>query len=297
MAAVLGVDMNFSPEELKKALVQQQNEINDYAIYSTLAIKDKQNRKIFNKIANEEKTHYEFWVKITNKEIKPQRVLVLWYLLLVKIFGTSFALKTLEKREEKAKEFYKELFDVYPESRKIYQQENEHEFELIDMLNDKKLVYAGAIVLGMNDALVELTGTLSGIAFAFEKSLVVGLTGLIMGIAASLSMAGSAYLEAKENPSEVIKPLTYSLYTGVSYILTTAILVAPFFIFETMAYSLIVMFACAFIAIISYNFYVSVAKDLNFSKRVLQMSAITFGVALISFLIGYLVKAYLGIEI
>jgi VIT1/CCC1 family predicted Fe2+/Mn2+ transporter len=297
MAAVLGVDMNFSPEELKKALVQQQNEINDYAIYSTLAIKDKQNRKIFNKIANEEKTHYEFWVKITNKEIKPQRVLVLWYLLLVKIFGTSFALKTLEKREEKAKEFYKELFDVYPESRKIYQQENEHEFELIDMLNDKKLVYAGAIVLGMNDALVELTGTLSGIAFAFEKSLVVGLTGLIMGIAASLSMAGSAYLEAKENPSEVIKPLTYSLYTGVSYILTTAILVAPFFIFETMAYSLIVMFACAFIAIISYNFYVSVAKDLNFSKRVLQMSTITFGVALISFLIGYLVKAYLGIEI
>lgn len=297
MAAVLGVDMNFSPEELKKALVQQQNEINDYAIYSTLAIKDKQNRKIFNKIANEEKTHYEFWVKITNKEIKPQRVLVLWYLLLVKIFGTSFALKTLEKREEKAKEFYKELFDVYPESRKIYQQENEHEFELIDMLNDKKLVYAGAIVLGMNDALVELAGTLSGIAFAFEKSLVVGLTGLIMGIAASLSMAGSAYLEAKENPSEVIKPLTYSLYTGVSYILTTAILVAPFFIFETMAYSLIVMFACAFIAIISYNFYVSVAKDLNFSKRVLQMSTITFGVALISFLIGYLVKAYLGIEI
>ncbi len=297
MAAVLGVDMNFSPEELKKALIQQQNEINDYAIYSTLAIKDKQNRKIFNKIANEEKTHYEFWVKITNKEIKPQRVLVLWYLLLVKIFGTSFALKTLEKREEKAKEFYKELFDVYPESRKIYQQENEHEFELIDMLNDKKLVYAGAIVLGMNDALVELTGTLSGIAFAFEKSLVVGLTGLIMGIAASLSMAGSAYLEAKENPSEVIKPLTYSLYTGVSYILTTAILVAPFFIFETMAYSLIVMFACAFIAIISYNFYVSVAKDLNFSKRVLQMSTITFGVALISFLIGYLVKAYLGIEI
>jgi VIT1/CCC1 family predicted Fe2+/Mn2+ transporter len=297
MAAVLGVDMNFSPEEFKKALIQQQNEINDYAIYSTLAIKDKQNRKIFNKIANEEKTHYEFWVKITNKEIKPQRVLVLWYLLLVKIFGTSFALKTLEKREEKAKEFYKELFDVYPESRKIYQQENEHEFELIDMLNDKKLVYAGAIVLGMNDALVELTGTLSGIAFAFEKSLVVGLTGLIMGIAASLSMAGSAYLEAKENPSEVIKPLTYSLYTGVSYILTTAILVAPFFIFETMAYSLIVMFACAFIAIISYNFYVSVAKDLNFSKRVLQMSTITFGVALISFLIGYLVKAYLGIEI
>jgi VIT1/CCC1 family predicted Fe2+/Mn2+ transporter len=236
-------------------------------------------------------------VRITNRQIKAQKLVVWWYIFLVKIFGTSFALKSLEKRESGAEEFYKELFEIYPESKKIYKQEVQHEFELIDMLNDKKLLYAGAIVLGMNDALVELTGTLSGIALAFDKSLTVGLTGLIMGIAASLSMAGSAYFEAKENPSEEINPLVYSLYTGVSYILTTTILVMPFFIFEVMSYSLIMMFISAFLAIISYNFYISVAKDLSFSKRVIQMSAITFGVALISFGIGYVVKFYFGIEI
>ena len=215
----------------------------------------------------------------------------------MKVFGTSFALKSLERRENGAEEFYKELFEIYPESKKIYEQETQHELELIDMLNDKKLLYAGAIVLGMNDALVELTGTLSGIAFAFDKTLVVGLTGLIMGIAASLSMAGSAYFESKENQSEDINPLVYSLYTGVSYILTTTILVVPFFIFETMIYSLSTMFISAFLAIISYNFYISVAKDLSFSKRVIQMSIITFGVALVSFGIGYVVKYYFGIEI
>ncbi|MFY4805753.1 VIT1/CCC1 transporter family protein [Aliarcobacter butzleri] len=286
-------------ENLKKALKQQQNEINDYTIYKALSLfqKNEENKKIFEKIANEEKSHYDFWVKITNKQLKAQNIIVFWYLFLVKVFGTSFALKSLEKREAGAEEFYKELFEIYPESQKIYKQETEHEFALIDMLHDKKLIYAGAIVLGMNDALVELTGTLSGIAFAFDKSLVVGLTGLIMGIAASLSMAGSAYLEAKENPSELIKPFTYSLYTGVSYILTTAILVIPFFIFDSIIESLILMFICAFIAIVSYNFYISVAKDLNFTKRVLQMSAITFGVAIISFLIGYLVKYYFGIDI
>jgi vacuolar iron transporter family protein len=286
-------------EHLKKALRQQQNEINDHTIYKILVSyqSDENNKKIFEKIAKEEKSHYDFWVKITKKEIKAQRFVVLWFIFLVKVFGTSFALRTLEKREAGAEEYYKELFEIYPESRKIYKQETEHEFELIEMLNDKKLLYAGAIVLGMNDALVELTGTLSGIALAFDKSLVVGLTGLIMGIAASLSMAGSAYFEAKENPSEIIKPITYSLYTGVSYILTTTILVVPFFIFETMAYSLIMMFICAFLAIISYNFYISVAKDLNFTTRVLQMSAITFGVAIISFGIGYFVKYYFGIEI
>jgi vacuolar iron transporter family protein len=293
------MNTTFEEEHLKKALRQQQNEINDHTIYKTLVSyqSDENNKKIFEKIAKEEKSHYDFWVKITKKEIKAQRFVVLWFIFLVKVFGTSFALRTLEKREAGAEEYYKELFEIYPESRKIYKQETEHEFELIEMLNDKKLLYAGAIVLGMNDALVELTGTLSGIALAFDKSLVVGLTGLIMGIAASLSMAGSAYFEAKENPSEIIKPITYSLYTGVSYILTTTILVVPFFIFETMAYSLIMMFICAFLAILSYNFYISVAKDLNFTTRVLQMSAITFGVAIISFGIGYFVKYYFGIEI
>lgn len=293
------MDTTLEKTNLLKALTQQQNEINDYTIYKTLATyqNDENNRTIFVKIAKEEKLHYDFWLKITNQEIKAQKLIVWWFILLVKVFGTSFALKSLEKREAGAEEFYKELFEVYPESKKIYKQEVEHEFELISMLNDKKLLYAGAIVLGMNDALVELTGTLSGIALAFDKSLVVGVTGLIMGIAASLSMAGSAYFEAKENPSEIIKPITYSLYTGISYIITTAILVVPFFIFETMTYSLIMMFICAFLAIISYNFYISVAKDLNFTTRVLQMSAITFGVAIISFLIGYMVKYYFGIEI
>ena len=289
----------YEKENLQKALKQQQSEINDHTIYKALASyqDNEKNKEVFEKIAKDEKAHYEFWVRITNQQIEAQKLVVWWYIFLVKIFGTSFALKSLEKRESGAEEFYKELFEIYPESKKIYKQEVEHEFELIDMLNDKKLLYAGAIVLGMNDALVELTGTLSGIALAFDKSLTVGLTGLIMGIAASLSMAGSAYFEAKENPSEDINPLVYSLYTGVSYILTTTILVVPFFIFEVMSYSLIMMFISAFLAIISYNFYISVAKDLSFSKRVIQMSAITFGVALISFGIGYVVKYYFGIEI
>lgn len=286
-------------EALKKALIQQQNEINDHLLYTALADiqKDEANKKIFQKIAKEERSHYEFWVKITNQELKAQTFVVFWYTLLVKILGVSFALKSLEKREAGAEEFYKELFEIYPEAKNIYEQEEAHEYQLINMLNDTKLVYAGAVVLGMNDALVELTGTLSGIAFAFEKTLVVGITGLIMGIAASLSMAGSAFLEANENPDEQIKPFVYSLYTGVSYILTTLFLVVPFFLFHTMSYALVMMFIFALVAILSYNFYISVAKDLDFMTRVLQMSAITFGVAVISFFIGYIVRNYFGIEI
>lgn len=285
--------------EIKKALRQQQNEINDYALYKALAKheSDPHNKEVFEKIAAEEKTHYDFWEEITQKPLRANRFLIRFYIFLATLFGTSFALKLAEDREKGAEAFYLSLFDSYPQAREIYAQEMSHENELIDLLNDKKLLYAGAIVLGMNDALVELTGTLSGIAFAFDKSMVVGVTGAIMGIAASLSMAGSSYLEAKESPVGDIRPGVYAAYTGISYILTTILLVLPFFLLSSITLALASMFLAALAAIILYNFYISVAKDQSFSRRTLQMLVITFGVAMISFGIGYGVKHYLGIEI
>ena len=284
---------------LQKALHQQQNEIDDYAIYTKLSQmeKDPSNKEILEAIAAEEMEHYLFWRKITNTEKKVRRWLVTFYALLAQFLGVSFALKLLERREEGAEAFYKRLFDIYPEARTIYEQEKHHEARLIGMLNDRKLLYAGAIVLGMNDALVELTGTLSGIALAFDKSDIVGITGLIMGIAASLSMAGSAYLESRENPTEGLNPLTYAIYTGIAYVITTIMLVVPFFLFETTLPALVLMFLAAVSAILLYNFYISIARDEPFWKRVREMSLITFGVALISFGIGYIVRTWFGIDI
>lgn len=288
-----------SPIDIKKALKQQQNEINDYALYKALARRERDaaNREVFAHIASEELEHYRFWEGITGRSLEASRFLIRFYLLTVALFGTSFTLKLVEQRERWAEDFYRSLFDAYPQAKQIYAQERGHEHELIDMLQDKKLLYAGAIVLGMNDALVELTGTLSGIALAFDQSMAVGITGAIMGVAASLSMAGSSYLEARENPDTSIKAGVYALYTGVSYILTTLLLVVPFFLFDGMSKALIAMFAGAFVSILAYNFYVAVAKEQSFMKRTLQMCSITFGVALISFAIGYGVHHYLGIEI
>ena len=285
--------------DMQKALRQQQNEINNYTLYIALARreKDAHNKSVYEDIAAEEKQHYEFWKKITGKSVRANHFLIGWYIFLASVFGTSFTLKLAEKREKGAEAFYQSLFDTYPEAKEIYAQEMHHERELINMLHDKKLLYAGAIVLGMNDALVELTGTLSGIALAFDKSMVVGVTGAIMGIAASMSMAGSSYLEAKENPDEAIAPVVYAAYTGISYIATTFFLVLPFFIFSSIDISLVTMFVAAFIAIVLYNFYISVAKDQSFLHRTTQMLFITFGVALISFAIGYGVNHYLGIQI
>ncbi len=275
-------------------LKQQQNELDEYHIYSELAKLDSTNKELLLKIAQDELRHYNFWKNITKRELKPRRWRILWYLLMAKIFGLSFALKLMEKNEENAKELYIDLAKSYPQAKEIYEDELRHEKELLALLKDEKLKYAGAMVLGMNDALVELTGTLTGLALAFANAKYVGLSGVIMGIAASFSMAASAYLEAKE--SEGLNPLYYALYTGVSYVITTMIVVFPFFIFETKV-ALGVMFLGAALAIVLYNYYIAVAKDEDFFARVKEMFLITFGVAAMSFVIGYLVNRYFGIEI
>lgn len=284
--------------DLDVALRQQQNEINEYHIYSELAkiCKNEHNQKIFERIAADELRHYNFWKEVTKKELQPQWWVVRWYLFLAKFFGIAFALKLMEWGEEGAEEFYMKVAKEFAQAKAIAEDEMRHEKELLAMLQDKKLAYAGAVVLGMNDALVELTGTLTGVALAFNNAKYVGITGVIMGVAASLSMAGSAYLEARENSAEV-EPKKYALYTGVSYIITTILVVLPFFLFSSAKAALMLMFINAALAIIVYNFYIAVARDEAFGARVKEMFIITFGVAFISFIIGYFVNRYFGIEI
>ena len=281
--------------DIQKILKQQQNELDEFHIYTELSKLDPQNRDLLRRIAHDELRHYNFWKKITKKELKPRRWRVCWYVWMARVFGLSFALKLMERGEEKAQSFYMEIAKEFPEAKKIYEDEARHEKELLGLLKDEKLKYAGAVVLGMNDALVELTGTLTGLALAFDNAKYVGITGVIMGIAASLSMAASAYLEAREN--EGLVPSRYALYTGISYILTTIVVVSPFFLFDNAKIALIPMFLGAAMAIVLYNYYIAVARDENFGARVREMFVITFGVSAISFVIGYIVNRYFGIEI
>ena len=46
-----------------------------------------------------------------------------------------------------------------------------------------------------------------------------------------------------------------------------------------------------------FNYYIAVAKGLEFKKRFLEMAAISLGVAVFSFVIGLLVKEFLGIDV
>lgn len=286
-------------QDLKeKLLFVQKNEITEFYVYSYLArvIKDKNNSEVLLKIANDELAHYNYWKKLTNTEVKPNKLKVYFYNLIARIFGITFSIKLMEKGEQKAERFYSTIVERLPEAEKIIGEENSHENALIDMLDEEKLRYAGSIVLGLNDALIELTGALAGLTFAIQNTQIIALAGLITGIAASFSMAASNYLSEKAE-GENKNYFKSALYTGIAYIITVILLVLPYLLLGNPFIALLITILTAILIIFVFNYYISVAKDLSFKHRFFEMVILNLIVTAITFGIGILVREGLGIEV
>ena len=215
---------------------------------------------------------------------------------IARIFGITFSIKMMESGEEGAQKAYAEMIKPIPEAQSIMQDENEHENKLIAMIDDEKLQYIGSVVLGLNDALVELTGTLAGLTFALQNTRLVGVAGLITGIAASLSMAASEYLSTKAEAGEK-NPLKASLYTGIAYVFAVLVLILPYLLLANYFAALGVALSGAIILILVFTFYFSVVRSVSFKTRFVEMLAVSLGVAALSFLIGLGVRHLLRIDI
>ena len=288
-----------SEKALKIIEKMQQNELNESIIYKEIAkqTKDQHNKDVLNRLSNEEQKHYEIWKKYTNKELKPNKTKILKYKVLAKILGFTFAVKLMENGEENAQKEYELLEKEVPESKMIRNQEEEHESALLEILDEERLKYVGSMVLGMNDALVELTGSIAGFTFALQDTKLVALSGLIIGISATLSMASSEFLSAKsEGRNDALKSCSY---TGIAYLITVVLLILPYLLFSTTQFipALLTMLGIVVLIIAGFTYYISVAKDEKFTPKFLEMTLISIGVAIISFGVGILAKKFLGIEV
>lgn len=288
-----------SEKAMKIVLNMQQNEINEWATYRALAAreKDEHNKSVLLHLSDEELNHAKIWQGYTGRELKPEGFKVFWRKLTSIIMGFTFTIKLMEKGESNAESIYRELSTEVPESMSIAEQEDAHEKALIDMLDEERLQYVGSMVLGLNDALVELTGALAGITLAMQNTRLIALSGLITGISATLSMASSEFLAAKsEGDPNAFKSCTY---TGIAYLITVALLILPYLLFNNDQYLLalgtMILIVICIIAFFSY--YIAVAKDLSFKKRFFEMFSISIGVMIIAFFIGLLAKELLGVEI
>lgn len=289
-----------SPRVLSIVHKKQVDEVTGCAIYEAMARRAKkspQNSQILQTFAAEELSHAKFWEGYTGRKLKPNRLKVVWFRIASVLFGYTFVLKLLEKDESTGARDYATLAEEIPEAQKFAEEEHAHEQELIAMLDEERLQYVGSMVLGLNDALVELTGTIAGLTFALANTRTIALSGIITGLSATLSMAASNYLAERSdgNPNA----LKSSLYTGVAYLITVALLVLPYLVFPEMLYAwaLAAMIAIVVLVIFVFNYYISVAKGYCFRRRFGEMALISLSVAAISFVIGVVVKQVLGIDV
>jgi VIT1/CCC1 family predicted Fe2+/Mn2+ transporter len=276
----------------------QQNEITEHHIYRKLAgsISNPGNRNVLNRIAADELRHYNQWKTVTEQDIAPNRFQLWKYYLIARLFGLTFGIKLMESSEASAQDNYGKVEKHFAPAGQMALEEGVHEQELIGLIDEESLHYMGSIVLGLNDALVELTGALAGLTLALQNTRLIALTGSITGIAAAFSMAASSYLSTKAEDTEK-HPVKASFYTGVAYIFTVLVLIAPYLLLKNYFVCLAVTLTLGVLIIASFNYYISVAKDLDFRKRFLEMTGLSLGVAAISFLTGFLLRKLTGIEI
>ncbi len=280
----------------EKLLVFQRNEVTEHVFYRRLARSARgRNAEVLKRLAADELRHYRLLARYTGQEVGPRRLWLLFYLAAARVFGLTFAIKLMEARERRAEAGYAGVVTEIPELKELMADEEEHEQALVALIDEERLGYLSSMVLGLNDALVELTGALAGLTLALGTTRLVGLAGLVTGIAASLSMAASEYLSTKSE-SGAKSPLKAAFYTGIAYVATVSLLIFPFFLLGNALIALGTALGIGVAVVALFTFFMAVVRDLGYQRTFLEMVAISLGVAGISFLIGWLLRETLGVE-
>lgn len=276
----------------------QLSEITEHHIYLQLADRqqDANNRAVLERIAADEKRHAALWQRYTGEAVEPDWGKVRRHVWICRLLGLTFGTKLMERGEDRAQRAYGELPASIAEAEAVRNDEDAHEQALLSMIDEERLRYVGSIVLGLNDALVELTGALAGLTLALQNTRLIAMTGCITGIAAAFSMAASEYLSTKtEGEGEKKHPVKAAVYTGAAYILTVILLILPYLLLPHYLPALGCTLAVAIAIIAAFNYYISVARDQPFGRRFGEMALLSLSVSGISFLVGFLLRG-LGAE-
>lgn len=151
-------------------------------------------------------------------------------------------------------------------------------------LDMSKQYKSSAIVLGMHDALVSLTGMIGGLTFSLTNRYDIIVSAVIASVAAGLSMGASNYLAEKTDKNT--NALHAGILTGCAYIGTCILLLIPFFIINNPKNALIWSFIIAVLIIFGCNFFICRAHSKPFWRHAFEMLIICTIVSIVSFIIG-----------
>ena len=162
-------------------------------------------------------------------------------------------------------------------------------------MDTHKCKTAGAVVLGMHDAIVSLIGLIAGLTFANTSRAIIVLTAIIASVAAGLSMAASNYLAEKtvNNPHA----LRAGVITGLTYLTTCAFLILPCLVIPNTIKAMIGSFIVVVLIILGCNACICYTCQKKFWIPALEMLIVCTMVSFIAFFIGEGAKYFLGVAI
>jgi len=280
---------------MDKILKYQRNEITEHVLYAALAKRVKgKNSEVLKKISADELRHYHYFKKVTGRDVRPDRLKIILYRFISRIFGLTFTIKMMDNGEVQAGHNYEDIEERLPGIKKIIQDEVRHEQALMGQIEEEALKHMGSMVLAINNSIQEITGIVVGLTFALANSLLVGKTAVISGLAATLAMVASEYLSQKAECEDSSSPKKAALYTGMIYIFVVVSIVTPYFVFEN-PYAALGVAICAVVLIVTaFTFFMSVVKNLNYKKALFEVSSITAGVVALSLVIGMAIRLIFG---
>ena len=278
--------------------MRMSDEFSDCTLYDRLSKtvnSDSPFKEILLDLSATEHKHFEFWRKyVPGEEPKLARLKLYWVLFLRKFFGLTFATRYLDRHEGKVVQEYEGLARLIPEAdRPAYDDmvadEKEHEKAFAKKVESSAIRYIAFVVLGLADALVEISGIHAGWLGLFEKTEIAGLAGVVAGGAASLAMASAAFAQAKQGFSGSAR--LSAVYTGVSYFVTAIILATPYFLTSSMILALATSLTLAVAILAVTTWYSTVIQQKLFPRDFVEILAILFGTVILVFLLGAFVSA------
>lgn len=302
------------------------DEITDRDFYAKLASRiepgDFRNNLI--RLSKIEERHSNFWKQLlSDSGYNPARVrhssLKIFSLLFVlRFLGVFLTVRLLEHGEIRAIKSYRKFLDDHNEDdevkenvKSILKDEIEHEevFATHISKNEDMIRRNQDIIYGISDGLVEVLGSISGLAAIFLSGLYVALGGLVIAVSGAMSMALGAYLSNKSkteyqiaeierrslfNPDEKQKDAMEQIRgesrktastTAGAYLLGSSIPIIPYLIvgkFEAFVTSIILVgLFQAFV-----NSIVALSTNTNIRRAALRSAVLSVMVALATFGLG-----------
>ena len=314
-----------APTALARQLVQ--DEIFDLALYRSLReIARGTLRGALDELIRVETRHVAFWQEffdlkaLTTLDLG-RRLKLAALIGVCRVFGAGAIHVVLEAIEVHGVRKYLTVWSRYEAGpfgaalRGILEDEFKHEDMVVTGDSERRVnpERVRNVFLGLNDGLVEIVGAVSGFYAAFGSSVAVLAAGFTVAVAGALSMAAGAYIatgsEAEVRSTEderrrflgepvvseaAESPLVSALVVGLGYFAGALVPVLPVLFGAT---GILPTVIAAGTTIVAVSAIVAFISGMDVRRRVLLNLAITGIAVVVTYAIGLLAKAALGVAI